>query len=593
MVILGLVLCAVLFLGGREGAERPTEKAVEPPGEVDLLAELLAAADELKQTQGKGLEEAEGFPQDRGKKQRSESGGRVLTASELYERASPAVVTVTAEVEGEGTVIPEGTGMIGTGSGFFVRPEMIGPRYADWQFLRRSAEDKGEAVGFVLTNYHVIRAAARVNIELADGRKCIYVWQVVAEDEKADLAVLCVVVESPKPLPALDISSSAPPPIGTTVYAIGNPKGLANSLSTGIVSGEREVRSDLHWLQTTAPISEGSSGGPLLTADGQVVGVTTASVVGGQNLNFAVPASAVRRLLNGPLSSREVWKGASVDHEAVRAYMDAEAVLRHGKGMAKSTAEKAAKAADTRSFRQLELLVKGQELLAQKRYAQGAQVLEEATRELPGKFEYLVYHTLGCAHEEAWVSAGMEQRSQMIGKATAAFERATALNRDFAPAYSHLCFFHSLPMAKRAAEGLAAAENLVRLVPRSWSVYETRGDFYSDLDQYVAALKDFKMAVELNPRAASAHVRLGSTYSHLGEHDQAIRAIQEAIRLESREGIRAMYYSNLGWAYKRQKEYAKAVEAYRTSLELAPGDNFMTQHTKREIAECLSKMGER
>src|SRR5207248_2526247 len=80
------------------------------------------------------------------------------------------------------------------------------------------------------------------------------------------------------------------------VFAIGSPLGLANTLSDGLVSGHREIDS-VTVIQTTAPISPGSSGGPLLGADEKVVGVTTFAFKGGQNLNFAIPAAHVARLL--------------------------------------------------------------------------------------------------------------------------------------------------------------------------------------------------------------------------------------------------------------------------------------------------------
>src|SRR5262249_43232002 len=94
----------------------------------------------------------------------------------------------------------------------------------------------------------------------------------------------------------LDLAEAEVPPIGTKVYAIGNPKGFANTLSDGLVSGHRSL-DRIAMIQTTAPISPGSSGGPLLGPDAKVVGVTTAIFKGGQNLNFAVPVSHVAKLL--------------------------------------------------------------------------------------------------------------------------------------------------------------------------------------------------------------------------------------------------------------------------------------------------------
>ena len=94
----------------------------------------------------------------------------------------------------------------------------------------------------------------------------------------------------------LKLATAALPPVGTKVFAIGNPLGFANTMSDGLISGIREI-DHVEMIQISAPISPGSSGGPLLADNGKVVGVTTSGIKGGQNLNFAIPASRVADLL--------------------------------------------------------------------------------------------------------------------------------------------------------------------------------------------------------------------------------------------------------------------------------------------------------
>jgi hypothetical protein len=108
-------------------------------------------------------------------------------------------------------------------------------------------------------------------------------------------------VFSPNPVVSLPLAESAPR-IGAPVYAIGSPHGFASSLSAGNVSGYRQIQQGVTWLQTTAPISPGSSGGPLMNSEGEVVGVTTLIWVEkeSQNLNFAIPVSEIRRFLSEP-----------------------------------------------------------------------------------------------------------------------------------------------------------------------------------------------------------------------------------------------------------------------------------------------------
>jgi hypothetical protein len=87
--------------------------------------------------------------------------------------------------------------------------------------------------------------------------------------------------------------------VGDTVYAVGSPSGLEGTFSAGIVSGVRQMR-ETKLIQITAPISPGSSGGPVLDTNGDVAGVAVATYRGGQNLNFAVPVRAIRTLLKAP-----------------------------------------------------------------------------------------------------------------------------------------------------------------------------------------------------------------------------------------------------------------------------------------------------
>src|SRR5262249_7657046 len=108
-----------------------------------------------------------------------------------------------------------------------------------------------------------------------------------------DLAVLHADVSiDAKPL----LLGPGEPPIGTPVFALGNPQGLERTISEGIVSGTR-ILGGRNLLQITAAISPGSSGGPGLGRDGAVIGVTVGAIESGQSLNFAIPAPAVRALL--------------------------------------------------------------------------------------------------------------------------------------------------------------------------------------------------------------------------------------------------------------------------------------------------------
>jgi hypothetical protein len=138
-----------------------------------------------------------------------------------------------------------------------------------------------------------MKKASTAYVVLADKRK-LPVLSLAAMDEESDVAIIKVAAISGTQ--SLELAGDDLPPIGTKVYAIGNPLELANTLSDGLVSGHREIHR-IPVIQTSAPISPGSSGGPLLGSDGKVVGVTSSGFPDGQNLNFAVPASQVSKLL--------------------------------------------------------------------------------------------------------------------------------------------------------------------------------------------------------------------------------------------------------------------------------------------------------
>lgn len=142
----------------------------------------------------------------------------------------------------------------------------------------------------LITNAHVVEAGSPV---LAVGPVRVPL-KVVRIDKTNDLAILSVdlsLVSKP-----LTLSSDGPSP-GEQVFAVGNPEGLEKTISQGIVSGIRRL-DDRDLLQITSPISHGSSGGPILNAKGEVIGVAVGMLEDGQNLNFAVPVKYVRALLD-------------------------------------------------------------------------------------------------------------------------------------------------------------------------------------------------------------------------------------------------------------------------------------------------------
>jgi len=189
---------------------------------------------------------------------------------DLIVKKMPAVLTITV-FDSQGREF-------GQGSGFIVKPEGIG-----------------------LTNFHVLQAASNAEARLGDGR-LFQILRIEAYDASKDLAVFQLgrdindVVEWPAGLPTLPLGSSENVSVGDRVATIGSPKGLPNSVSDGLVSGVRQEDSG-RFLQISAPISPGSSGGPLFDMQGNVVGVVSSQLRDAQNINFAIPVEIAVDLL--------------------------------------------------------------------------------------------------------------------------------------------------------------------------------------------------------------------------------------------------------------------------------------------------------
>jgi S1-C subfamily serine protease len=196
----------------------------------------------------------------------------------VYKRTLPSVVNVTSSALAFDFfygVVPQS----GQGSGFILSKD-----------------------GRILTNFHVIENAQKVEVTLSDKHK--YPAQVVLQDQAHDLALLQI--NAPNLTPAV-LSESRDLQVGQNVYAIGNPFGLNGTMTTGIISSIRSVREPQgatieNALQTDAAINPGNSGGPLLNSRGEVIGMNTLIATGGaeqsSGIGFAIPVDTIKAVLS-------------------------------------------------------------------------------------------------------------------------------------------------------------------------------------------------------------------------------------------------------------------------------------------------------
>ncbi|MCF8040011.1 MAG: Do family serine endopeptidase, partial [Desulfohalobiaceae bacterium] len=153
--------------------------------------------------------------------------------------------------------------------------------------------------GYVVTNNHVVEKADEIQVVLKGGDET-YPAEVVGRDPETDLALLKI--EAEQELPELKFGDSDDLTVGQWVMAIGNPFGLAHTVTAGIISAKGRVIGAGpydNFLQTDASINPGNSGGPLLNLDGDVVGINTAIVAAGQGIGFAIPANMAKEIITG------------------------------------------------------------------------------------------------------------------------------------------------------------------------------------------------------------------------------------------------------------------------------------------------------
>jgi serine protease Do len=206
--------------------------------------------------------------------------------TQLFERVSPAVVSIQATKINK--IKPQRRFETIVGSGVII-----------------------ERDGQILTNAHVVDGAASLTITLDNGHKVP--GRVLGLDTVLDLAL--VRVETTGPLPSARLGDSASIKVGDEVVAIGNPIGLDQTMTRGIVSGLNRVLpgvSDEAMIQTDAPINPGNSGGPLVDRCGQVIGINTLISEDAQSIGFAVPINAARNVLRELRDSGRVvrpWLG--------------------------------------------------------------------------------------------------------------------------------------------------------------------------------------------------------------------------------------------------------------------------------------------
>jgi tetratricopeptide (TPR) repeat protein len=389
----------------------------------------------------------------------------------------------------------------------------------------------------VVTNRHVIEGAYRAEVHSSNGN--VYpVKGVLAVDAEGDIALLKI--DAPavavRPL-SLDRTS---PQEGESIVVIGNPLGLEGSVTNGIVSAVRDIPTFGRIIQITAPISPGSSGSPVVNMHGQVIGIATLQITGGQSVNFAIPSERISQLQQTSslmsLSDLVVASGRNKRAKAVQFFRDGLSSLSR----------------------------------------------DDCERAL-GYFAKAVESDSNYA--EAWAQSGF--CNEKLGKHVEALEasRRAVILRPSAESYFNigLANFY-LKQYREAADAYRLA---IKLDPyNSADAYYALGLVYRDWGKADEEIQAYKQAIRLRPDYTSAYERLGARYLRSRKFAEAIEVFRQLTALKPGDAVAP---NNMGEAYLELNRLNEALEAFRQSIRLKP--DFGKAYYN--LGKCFLAMGDR
>ena len=404
---------------------------------------------------------------------------------ELVRRIKPSAVAIeTFDSRGE---------KLSRGSGFFIDSDRI------------------------VTNRHVIENAHRAEVHSSTGT-VFPVKGVLAVDAEGDIALLKIDAPNPpiRPLP-LDKTS---PQEGESVVVIGNPLGLEGSVTNGIVSAVRDIPTFGRIIQITAAISSGSSGSPVVNMQGQVIGIATLQVTGGQSVNFAIPSERITQLQVASvmsLSDLVATSGRNKRAKAVQFFRDGLSFL------SKDDCEKA------------------------------LTYFEKAIES-------------DSSYADAWAQSGF--CNEKLGKHAEALEASKkAVNlRPSAESYFNigLASFY----LKQYREAADAYRSSIKLDPyNAADAYYALGLVYRDWGKADEEIQAYKQAIKQRPDYTVAYERLGSRYLKSKKYNEAIEIFRQLATLKPGDPFAP---NSMGEAYLELNRLNEAVESFRQSIRLKP-----------------------
>lgn len=409
----------------------------------------------------------------------------------LVKKIQPAVVTIVA--------YDVNRNVTNLGSGFFV-----------------------DKKGHLITNYHVLKDAYAADVKTYDGKQ-YPIELVVAESEPSDL--IKVQVNIPESSVHWVTVTETEPSIAERVMVMGSPLGLEQTVSEGIVSAIRELPIAGKVFQLSAPISPGSSGGPVINMRGKVIGVVSFQVVIGQNLNFAISSKEILSL-----KQSETLKTLSEWTYDIK--------------------KKTPRLAE-------QLCKKGFHFSIRGEFKDALNYYKEAAEKSPD--DMFAWYGLGNCYD------GIDKPEEAI----AAYKQATRIDPKNATAYFILGrYYLKLGRYEKAIESYNQA---IEVDPDHAPSYFDIGISYGKLEEFENGEQAFKQVLRINPNHATTHYYMGLTYNKLSRYNAAVQSYKNALKINP-DSAPTLY--NMGIAYgglsKNKEEVEAFIQAIRVDPDFAP-----------------------
>jgi tetratricopeptide (TPR) repeat protein len=450
----------------------------------------------------------------------------------------------------------------------------------------------------IVTNNHVIRGIKNLFIKPLGKKELIKVKKVVIADSQKDLAVLEVEENIGRELKLAE----KPVSIGEDIYVIGNPEGLEGTLSQGIISQLRKI-SGKQYLQITAPVSPGSSGGPVLNKNGEVVGVVVGSISKGQNLNFAISSSELNKLIedhsDNPFLNLPIFKRTK-DASKLSNWIEPD---RSPKAL--EAINQAKKKLESNPNDLNNVLALAETYKDNKWFDEAIQLLQDELKKRPESAE--IYYRLGNVYRLPSIILLMSSLPSLIRpdqvkkeefkrlaieymlKAKSAYIQTIKIKPDYSGAHFSLC--ELLTQHYLFEESLNACIIATQIKESSYAYY-LLGASYNGIGKDTEAIKAYQKAIFLDPKNPYALNALASTLQYRKEYKEALLYYQKAVSVRIEEPTLPFdyYFDEIIECYIKSGNALGAVSYFKSLLEEFKIKNFKAFLPSARVYFALGKL---